>query len=375
MVVLQHDHSLSLIDLNPKYPYDETIYDDEEDLIVKQAFQSSCDRCHQEITYYHKCYYKCDQCDYSLHKLCGEVPIELQHASHSAHTLTLFLEKPQGHCQICRSAARTSKNNQDDPSVFHLPFPDQTQNKFTELFSRESNAESITHKSHEHPLILVDTMISKAKDLCNGCLRPIMDIHFYKCNTYGCDFVLHELCTRLPSTLDKTCPAKHGLHLNQESIHSTCARLKALPKLLKLYGLSEKTISKKNTHKNKFHRHPLSFEKETRSDRGCSRCHLSLTGDFIFKCLQCEYVMHAFHLYEEDDMKYKVIKWNEYPYHRNEYPYREIHLVPSLKRTRKDGRCPVCIHDIKGGDYIFQCGTCDYAIHAYHVHNPRRPLL
>ncbi|KAJ0677200.1 hypothetical protein HanOQP8_Chr12g0434221 [Helianthus annuus] len=70
MVVLQHKHSLSLIDLNPKYPHDEQVYDDEEDLIIKQAFRCPCARCEQEITYLHRYYYKCDQCDYSLHKLC-----------------------------------------------------------------------------------------------------------------------------------------------------------------------------------------------------------------------------------------------------------------------------------------------------------------
>ncbi|GKE60895.1 zinc finger, PHD-type containing protein [Tanacetum coccineum] len=37
--------------------------------------------------------------------------------------------------------------------------------------------------------------------LCNGCVRPIMDVPFYKCEEQHCDFVLHEWCTGLPAEL------------------------------------------------------------------------------------------------------------------------------------------------------------------------------
>lgn len=41
MNVLQHEHPLKLIDLNPEYPHDEEVYDDDEELIMNLAFQSS----------------------------------------------------------------------------------------------------------------------------------------------------------------------------------------------------------------------------------------------------------------------------------------------------------------------------------------------
>ncbi|KAD2394123.1 hypothetical protein E3N88_41100 [Mikania micrantha] len=97
-MVLQHEHQLSLIDLNPKYPHDEEVYDDEEDLIIKHAFERSCGLCNQVITFFHKYYYKCDQCEYSLHKLCAELPKTLEHASHNQHTLALL--KSAGHTNI-----------------------------------------------------------------------------------------------------------------------------------------------------------------------------------------------------------------------------------------------------------------------------------
>ncbi|KAI3814756.1 hypothetical protein L1987_14400 [Smallanthus sonchifolius] len=94
----------------------------------------------------------------------------------------------------------------DHPNVHYFPLAaDQTYNKYTDFFFKERKLEtSITHKGHdEHPLTLADDITSpmknKVEDLCNGCLTPIMEnMRFYKC-TYGCDYVLHDWCTRLPT--------------------------------------------------------------------------------------------------------------------------------------------------------------------------------
>ncbi|XP_076886399.1 uncharacterized protein LOC143536246 [Bidens hawaiensis] len=54
------------------------------------------------------------------------------------------------------------------------------------------------------------------EDLCHGCVRPIMGMSFYKC-LYECDFVLHEVCTRLPNRLEgHTDKSRHYLYLLQE---------------------------------------------------------------------------------------------------------------------------------------------------------------
>ncbi|GJY27555.1 ribonuclease H-like domain-containing protein [Tanacetum coccineum] len=54
MEVLQHEHPLTLIDLNSEYPRDEVVYDDEQELIMKQDFRCPCGRCGQEINFYHR---------------------------------------------------------------------------------------------------------------------------------------------------------------------------------------------------------------------------------------------------------------------------------------------------------------------------------
>ncbi|KAD1326120.1 hypothetical protein E3N88_43013 [Mikania micrantha] len=67
---------------------------------------------------------------------------------------------------------------------------------------KETNETSITHNSHKHPLLLVDTLpmnIGYNEVVCNACLIPIMkNTTYYKC-TY--EYVLHDWCTRLPVEL------------------------------------------------------------------------------------------------------------------------------------------------------------------------------
>ncbi|KAL8223535.1 hypothetical protein R6Q57_019010 [Mikania cordata] len=315
-MVLQHEHPLSLIDLNPKYPHDEQVYDDEEDLIIKQAFQHLCDLCNQEITYLHRYYYKCDQCEYSVHKLCEELPKTLVHASHIKHTFALIqVDLYTNDCCICKSNFRyiqlsyycsrcqldlcldcsmnelqchtiyhpshqhpltpTNRtiyancdayqlvkfyprcrvcnqtfiencwiykcdkcrycthadcayskgriplisfyNGEDDPISLYLPFSDHTYKMIKDTVFKETNERITTLNSHEHPLLLVDKSpihINNNKVVCNACMIPIVEnVTFYKCS-YGCHFVLHVWCTRLPAELkDYKGHPQHSLFL------------------------------------------------------------------------------------------------------------------------------------------------------------------
>ncbi|GJZ21540.1 zinc finger, PHD-type containing protein [Tanacetum coccineum] len=119
----------------------------------------------------------------------------------------------------------------DHSDLLKLPFPDQTYSILKHCFSKESGSTTgersernlINHISHQHVLSLVSTQSNDSKGstsasvsslschdpmkgtelLCNGCVRPIMDVPFYKCSSQDqrCDFVLHEWCTRLPAEL------------------------------------------------------------------------------------------------------------------------------------------------------------------------------
>ncbi|MFS7991768.1 putative chromatin regulator PHD family [Helianthus anomalus] len=95
------------------------------------------------------------------------------------------------------------KRIKDFNHVLDLPLPDLSKNRFTALFSKESNEMSITHNCHEHPLIFVDSRcndVTKVENSCKGCDSPVTTTPFYKCAN-GCKFVLHEWCGRLPTEL------------------------------------------------------------------------------------------------------------------------------------------------------------------------------
>ncbi|MFS7915484.1 putative chromatin regulator PHD family [Helianthus anomalus] len=116
----------------------------------------------------------------------------------------------------------------DYPNLLHIPFPDQTYSIPKHLFLKElgptdygNHEVSLRHMNHQHELILVDTAGSIGSTsskimchnpmkkiellLCSGCVRPIMEMPFYKCRAKedeNCNFVLHEWCTWLPTKVD-----------------------------------------------------------------------------------------------------------------------------------------------------------------------------
>ncbi|CAH1437497.1 unnamed protein product [Lactuca virosa] len=137
--------------------------------------------------------YKCDKCLYYAHLDCVRMP------------------------PPTAGFGKTIKNYEDvnHPGLLHLPFPDETYSLPKHyLFFQQTTTDHhhhhkikvddrLTHKSHQHPLILVDhgqtssssssssnyLLLIKCHDpmkktqlLCNGCLRPIMStMPFYKC--------------------------------------------------------------------------------------------------------------------------------------------------------------------------------------------------
>ncbi|KAF5776628.1 putative chromatin regulator PHD family [Helianthus annuus] len=496
MVVLQHKHSLFLIDLNPKYPRDEQVYDDEEDLIIKQAFQCLCARCEQEITYLHRYYYKCDQCDYSLHKLCEKIPTKLQHASHSAHSLTLFLDESLGQCHTCKStplykqlkyqcsrcmfniclhcatgdvqyhiiyhpshqhplipvcrqrqiltecdacgkehkgvfyecitcfhflihkdcvfqqkrlliqdgtygrfshthplvltysfpivdqkakfyptcrvcdnsfsenenlwvykcdkcryyahtdcanaihkpSSSNSESNEDSGyvstfeeykelkdgcHVLDLPLPDLSKNRFTALFSKESNEMTIAHNCHEHPLILVDSRcndVTKVEDLCNGCDSQITTVPFYKCAN-GCNFVLHEWCGRLPTQV-KGHPSREP----DDYHHRHAVVLK--PK--------EMCISY----------NPRTFL--SHDDLRCLVCYNNYNG-FAYRCTKCDDSIDVWCA-----LIPRFITHKSHPYHL---------FFKVLKRLDKD-YCRLCLSGFTNPEETsFSCSLCNFHLH------------
>ncbi|PWA60384.1 zinc finger, PHD-type [Artemisia annua] len=160
--------------------------------------------------------YKCEKCMYYVHLDCG--------TSRREPFMSIMTSEGTG---------KTVKNfkDADYPDLIHLPFHDQSCSILKHLFftgigptSSEFKEVNLQHISHPHELILVTTQCadtsgatsSKGKSymchdpmkkielLCNGCVRPITDMPFYKCanEDESCNFALHEWCTRLPTSIE-----------------------------------------------------------------------------------------------------------------------------------------------------------------------------
>ncbi|KAK9060647.1 hypothetical protein SSX86_021353 [Deinandra increscens subsp. villosa] len=544
MKMFHHDHPLTLVDLNPLYPHDEQVYDDEYDLIEKQAFQSLCNLCCQEITFLHRYYYKCDQCNFLLHKSCAKLPSTLEHASHSAHTFTLFQDESQWLCHLCvrhpphkqrlcyhcsqceinicldccmngaqydpiyhpshlhplfpiyrenlaccdacgkehkgffyicatcfcsfihndcvflpkRSLIQDRTHNRfshthtliltysfskvdqkakfdppcrvcdnsfsneklwlykcekcryyvhvdcansgvvktleeyEDPidDALHLPLLDQTYNILTNLFSKETNKTTrLTHNSHKHPLILVNsqrnditmTQTNGVEDLCNGCVKPIMNMSCYKC-TYGCNFVLHEWCTRLPAELKGY--IRHPQHtlillpkVTREVANLFCCSTCYCACNGFAYGCVEcnyyvdvwcALVPPKIIHKS----HPCHLLSKTHKRLNKDYCRICLSGfmhpvETSLSCKGCNFHLHlgcAFFLPETTRHKYDK--------HPMTLSYRPI------ENHEGDYFCEVCEEELNPNASFYHCYECVQSMHincAPLVPPPRKPYI
>ncbi|KAL8261563.1 hypothetical protein R6Q59_025612, partial [Mikania micrantha] len=186
----------------------------------KAKFLPTCRVC-EEPFMFKKWLYRCNRCRYYTHVGCA----------------TSRNEAFMSYLTYAR-LGETYKNfkDHDYPNLICCPFPDESFNLLMLYFINKGEV-PITRKidgdmfSHEHPLFLFDTEesllnksdslhdpVNRVQLLCNGCVRPVTDIPFYKCSQNSCDFVLHEWCTRLPSEIhDHHDHPEHTLVLLQKA--------------------------------------------------------------------------------------------------------------------------------------------------------------
>ncbi|PWA40225.1 protein kinase C-like, phorbol ester/diacylglycerol-binding domain, C1-like protein [Artemisia annua] len=166
-------------------------------------FHPICTVCGQ-FFYEHLWIYKCDKCRYYVHIDC---------ATSKRDAFVSILQET--------SLGKTFKNYKDDehPNLLHCPFSDEGDNLLKHLFFNQKDVivkhdgEILNHPSHQHPLNLFNTQTSLANEvvslhdpmkkiqlLCDGCVKPITKVPFYKCSQSNqhCDFILHEWCANLP---------------------------------------------------------------------------------------------------------------------------------------------------------------------------------
>ncbi|GJV48359.1 zinc finger, PHD-type containing protein [Tanacetum coccineum] len=239
-----------------------------------------------------------------------------------------------------RGTGKTIKKFKDDdhPDLLKLPFPDQTYSILQHWLSKESGSTTtgetsernlINHISHQHVLSLVSTQPNGGKGatsssvrsiiychgpmkgielLCNGCVRPIMGVPFYKCSSEDqcCDFVLHEWCTRLPAELPNY--PDHPQH--------TLVFFSKVPD--NLFGI--------------FY---------------CKNCN-SICNGFAYGCTECDYYIDVNCGFIPEEITH------------------EAHPDHILSRCDRESMRKPCVAEGKyyGSKFSFSCGSCDFDLHS-----------
>ncbi|KAI3772568.1 hypothetical protein L6452_03757 [Arctium lappa] len=300
--MFEHQHPLSLVDLQlDDLNYEEEEEDDDDDkkhdLTIKQELRCQCDKCDQEINWLHRYYYKCDQCVYSIHKFCAQLPPTLEHASHIAHTLFPFQLNFNWRCDICQT-----RHDRKD-LLYRCPQCYFYIDVSCALKWLKSNI--IHHPSHMHPLICMTKRIMCECDACGKEHKGI----FYQCTTCPSLF-FHSDCVFLPKKLliqdatDDFFNHTHPLTLAY-SYPKADQKAKFYPRCRVCFNtfLNENLWIYK-CDKCRYYAHldcATAREEPFMSifssagivnDGDCNRCLGSLWYKLIFKCLQCKYVIH-----------------------------------------------------------------------------------
>ncbi|KAI3711826.1 hypothetical protein L1987_70374 [Smallanthus sonchifolius] len=268
----------------------------------------------------------------------------------------------------------------DFPNVLHYPLNSQTYNIVTDFLFKERKLEmSITHNSHvEHPLTLVDTRCNDitspmknkvVEDLCNGCLTPIMEnMRFYKC-TYGCDYVLHDWCTRLPTKVKghQYNHPEHTLILVPKLPPSSIGLFRCYVCKMNCNGFAYSCVKCDDCYidvccaltgkgiRHKSHPHHLLIRTQIRP-RDKNYCRVCLSGFYhketLFSCYRCK-----FHLHTGCALLLPKTIRHKYDKHPMTISYSPV------ENHEGDYFCEVCEEEINPNACFYHCQKCVQSIH------------
>ncbi|XP_076940000.1 uncharacterized protein LOC143609008 [Bidens hawaiensis] len=207
--------------------------------------------------------------------------------------------------------------------------------------------------------------MTRVEGSCDGCLRPIIDTPFYKCNTQECKFVLHELCTRLPPILQGQ--AGHKLYLYQDPIHANafCRVCNHFCKGFFYrclncpdddYYTVDISCALIGTITHKAHPDHLPSRVETRLHK--DYCHMCLAGfkskkETSFSCGVCN-----FHLHRECAFSFPKTIRHRYDKHPMTLTYSPV------ENHEGDYFCEVCEEELNPNACFYHCHKCGQSIHS-----------
>ncbi|KAJ0793582.1 hypothetical protein HanOQP8_Chr01g0031001 [Helianthus annuus] len=218
---------------------------------------------------------------------------------------------------------------------------------------------------------------------CNACVRPIMEMPFYKCSTNedeSCNFALHEWCTRLPSRIDNHPDHPHhtlhlmsnvsGVFLNIFSCSFCYLRCNGFAyccfecgyKVDVTCGLIPKNITHESHPK-----HLLSLVRGVHSRHKCIMC-LGYFSDYpyssdypyfhtlhklIFNCSTCEVYIHP-------ECALLLPGTIRHPY--DKHPMNLSYLL--IENHKSEYFCEVCENELNPHACFYHCDECSQSLHS-----------
>ncbi|MFS7991876.1 putative chromatin regulator PHD family [Helianthus anomalus] len=190
-----------------------------------------------------------------------------------------------------------------------------------------------------------------ADALCNTCLVPIIEnTTFYKCkfNGQGCNFVLHDRCTRLPAELYNC--------INHPQ-HTLLLLTKADHEFSRFYYIIQVRcafIPKKIKHKSHPNHQLSRFAEASTIKDYCHMCFSRFTADnnISFGCDACEFHLHVgCALLLPETIRHRYDK----------HPLSLVHAP--VENHEGDYFCEVCEEELNPNASFYHCHECAQSIH------------
>ncbi|GLT96161.1 hypothetical protein SLE2022_138050 [Rubroshorea leprosula] len=317
-----------------------------------------CSACRERVE---GSYYNCSECGFCLHKLCAELPRELNHPFHLDHPLILYEKRPRypsvGPGFVCNSCI---KSKGGDEFVYHCSSCRFDLDIKCALLPNliTGDLPKLKHFSHQHSLFFLKNHYIEPQDRsCSACEEPISG-PVYCC--FDCSFFLHEKCFELPLEINHPSHRKHSLtllpnpppHLEKCSCHLCTKAYNGFIYYCSLcqfgimikYTFSDKVIKSEN------HEHPfILFSKPF--PFFCNACGTDGGYCLPYVCTDCDIAVHKDCI--SFPQKIKII--------RHEHPVSHIYFLAEYEG--EDRVCSICWDEINMEYGSYHCLECDYFVH------------
>ncbi|CAI9298259.1 unnamed protein product [Lactuca saligna] len=332
--------------------------------------------------------YHCSICKFNMDIICATMCDRCRHYVHIHCATSKYGQFLRAGCgKICKNF-----KDDDHPNLLCCRFPNESYNLLKHHFINnekdfvvidENHGEPLKHLTHNHQLVLVDKQTSLNKNsillhiplkkiqlLCDGCVKPITEIPFYKCLKdvrLDCGFVLHEWCARLPPKIED-----HPGHLNHtlflmpnittEMFHVFGCKICMLPSNGFSYGcrtceyyviVNCAFLPKEITHE----AHPDHLLSRIDTSSSLSDTPRDACGNYLINCIaffcpscdlyldtQCAFMLPGLirHKYDKHPL---TLRYNPVENHPGDYFFE------------------ICEEEFNPESWFYHCGTCVQSMH------------